>query len=128
MRLRQGFATLVYVGVILAFCSPARASVLFQSIPDLAVAPANFLCSDCGDGVEVVGTFTLTSNVMITGVEFAVQQYYANPVNISFFNFPSVVGALPSQPISAFQPSNYSLLSPEVQACIDGSLIYCHQI
>jgi len=113
MRLRQRFAALLYVGVILGFCPPARASVLFQSIPDLTVAPANFLCSDCGDGVEVFGTFTLTSTATITGIEFAVQQYFQNPVSISFFAYPSVVGAFPNQLIGTLEPSTYSLVSEQ---------------
>jgi hypothetical protein len=87
--------------------------VLYQSIPDLTIAPANFLCSDCGDGVQVFGSFTLTSQASITGIEFAVQQYFTNPVSISFFAYPSVVGAFPTSPIGTFQPSTYSLVSEQ---------------
>jgi hypothetical protein len=106
---------LAVIIAVLGSAPSAVAATLFQSIPDLTAPPANFFCSDCGDGIHVFDTFTLNSTDAITSVEFAVQQFTQLPISIKFFSvtYPTAFGAEPNLLLGAFTPSSYSLVSEQ---------------
>jgi hypothetical protein len=95
MKLRNYF-----IGVVLAvglLSAPARADVVFQSIPDINVAhvAGSTWCSGCSGSYRVFDLFSLTSATSLTEVAFAIDQNFITPqINVSIWsssgNLPSV--------------------------------------
>ena len=87
---------------------PADAKIIFQSIPDLTLAPANSWCSSCGGSYRVFDSFTLNSASTIGSVTFAVQSNYgfAAPIDVSFW---TNVGGTPQTKISSqvYAPTSF---------------------
>ena len=80
----------------------AHAATVFQSLPDLTVAPVQAgYCSSCNSFLQfrIYDTFTLGANTTLNGVTFALDTRFntGNAVNIGFFN---LAGALPGTAIS----------------------------
>jgi hypothetical protein len=100
---------------IAAAASPAAAATLFQSLPDLTVAPtvAGY-CSSCNAFLpfRIYDSFTLAADATITTVTFALDNFYpGNSVNIGFFN---LAGALPGTAIAdyTFTPAQFVSFDP----------------
>lgn len=85
----------VAVGAGLLFASAANATVIFQSIPDLTIAPdVNGYCSQCGSNGQNVGqSFTLASAAVANTLAFAVSDFYYFPTPVTVDIFTDVGGA-----------------------------------
>jgi hypothetical protein len=73
------------LALALAAASPASASVIYQSIPDLTVAPStNAWSSQCGgDGQSIGQQFSLAAGATANSVSFAVQNDFAWPTSVT---------------------------------------------
>lgn len=74
----------------LSFATPrdASGSIIYQSIPDLSVAPVSSHCSTCGSGTQQIGEqFSLGSSASIDSINFVVQSdfFWPTPVTISIY-------------------------------------------
>jgi hypothetical protein len=89
MKSRTGLSWVCRIaGMFALFTSPpsAGATILFQSIPDLAADPeSNGWCSSCYGYYVVFDTFTLSSPSMVGSIQFDVQQLVGYPNPPSFF-------------------------------------------
>jgi len=95
--MRRLFLVLALIGGMAA-APQARAAVLFQSIPDLTVAPeANAWCSSCFGDFRVFDLFTLGEAAVVRGITFAVQTSYFFPTDITV----SIHGLEDGQPDAA---------------------------
>jgi hypothetical protein len=88
-------ATSIVLG--LASAAPAGAATLYQSIPDLTVAPAlNAWCSQCGGDLQDIGqAFSLSSTATAMSLEFAVDNQYVWPTSVTvdiYQDFGGTVG------------------------------------
>jgi PEP-CTERM motif len=63
-------------------------TLLFQSIPDLTVAPQDVWCSSCGNvQARVFDTFTLSNNAAVTSLTFAVKSTsLPEPIDVSVWS------------------------------------------
>jgi hypothetical protein len=79
---------------------PAGAATVFQSLPDLTIAPNGNWCSSCEGAYRAFDSFTLGSAETIASVTFAVSSNYhfPSPVDVSFWNSD---GGRPSTQISS---------------------------
>jgi len=110
-------STALLVAALLATTtSGTRAATLFQSLPDLTVAPAVAgYCSSCNAFLQfrIYDTFTLARDATINSVTFALDtgNYAGNSVNLGFFNLS---GALPGTGIAnyTFAPSQFTSVVP----------------
>lgn len=81
--MRRLFLVLALVGGMAA-APQARAAVLFQSIPDLTIEPAqNAWCSSCFGAFRIFDLFTLGEDAVVQGITFAVQSDYYFPTNVT---------------------------------------------
>jgi hypothetical protein len=68
---------------------PARAGIIYQSIPDLTAAPSiNGFCSQCGSDGQIVGqAFSVASSAVATTLSFDATSYYLwpSPVTVNIF-------------------------------------------
>jgi hypothetical protein len=91
-----------------ALASPAAAGVIYQSIPDLTVAPTvNSFCSQCGGDMASVGeAFSIATTATAQSLLFDVDNQYVWPtsVTIGFYqdNGGSVGANLYNQTFSSF--------------------------
>lgn len=98
----SALAALAVVSVALS--APTTAGTLFQSLPDLTVAPviAGY-CSSCNAFLpfRIYDTFTLARASTINTVTFALDTsfYAGNSVNVGFFN---LAGSLPGTAVASF--------------------------
>lgn len=93
---------LLALSVALAMPSVAHADTLFESLPDLTVAPqSNAWCSSCYGSYKVFDTFTLASDSVIDTVSFTVQSDYGFPASIDL-GFHTVSGGLPDTQIASY--------------------------
>ncbi|WP_298668843.1 PEPxxWA-CTERM sorting domain-containing protein [uncultured Sphingomonas sp.] len=93
----------------LAMPAAASAATLFQSLPDLTVAPAtNAWCSSCGGSYQVFDTFSLGSASTLNSITFAVQANYNYPTATTV-SFHTLSGGLPGSTIASytFNPSAF---------------------
>jgi hypothetical protein len=96
----------------LVIAAPASAGTIFQSLPDLTVAPvvAGY-CSSCNAFLpfRIYDSFTLASAATVNTVTFAIDTsfYAGNSVNVGFF---ARNGALPGASIASydFAPSQFT--------------------
>lgn len=94
----------MFAAIALTAAAPSAAATVYQSLPDLTVAPvvAGY-CSSCNSFLQfrIYDTFTLASAATINTVTFALDTSFnvGNSVNISFFNLN---GALPGTSIASF--------------------------
>ena len=105
------FASASLLAVITAV--PAQADVLFESLPDLTVAPAqNAWCSSCSGSYRVYDTFTLNAASVIGTIEFAVQSNYNFPSALTV-SIHSVSGGLPGAALfsSTFAVGGYTYVN-----------------
>src|SRR5262249_10952173 len=87
-------ATMAIAGALLG-AGQARASVLFQSIPDLYANPdQNAWCSSCGGDWQVFDTFTLATASHVGNIQFAVDTAYVWPTDVTISVWTSS-GGLP---------------------------------
>lgn len=101
---------------IIASASGGNAATLYQSLPDLTVAPtvAGY-CSSCNPFLQfrIYDTFTLAQDATVNRVTFALDTgfYAGNSVNLGFFN---LAGALPGTAIAnyTFAPSQFVSVAP----------------
>lgn len=78
-----------------ALCaSAANATVIYQSIPDLTIAPnVNGYCSQCASNGQNIGqSFTLASAAVANTLAFAVTNYYFFPTPVTVDIFTDVGG------------------------------------
>ena len=75
---------LLAAALISLSASPSQSATLFQSIPDLTVAPVtNAFRSSCSGGFRAFDTFTFGSNANIQSVSFVVQASFFNDGGMS---------------------------------------------
>ena len=88
MRILSKLAALAAAAGSLA-ASAANAGVIYQSIPDLTVSPAQLWCSQCAsDGQNIGQLFTLASGAVANTLSFAVYNgagYWPAAVTVDFF-------------------------------------------
>lgn len=90
--------------------SGANAGTVFQSIPDLTVAPSsNAWCSSCGGTYRAFDAFTLAGTTNIASVTFAVQSNYNFPTDIDVSFWTDNAGSAGTQISSAvFAPAAFT--------------------
>jgi hypothetical protein len=83
MKIKSALLGAALAGLWLA--SPAGAAVIYQSIPDLTIAPVtNAWCSQCGgDGQSIGQAFSLGSTATAGSVSFTVQSDYFWPTSVT---------------------------------------------
>ena len=76
--------------------SVASAAIIYQSIPDLTIAPnVNGYCSQCeSDGQNIGQSFTLASAAVANTLSFAVTSYYHFPTPVTVDIFTDLGGVL----------------------------------
>ncbi|WP_426165396.1 PEPxxWA-CTERM sorting domain-containing protein [Sandarakinorhabdus sp. DWP1-3-1] len=102
----------IFAVLALAIAAPASAATVFQSLPDLTVAPvvAGY-CSSCNAFLpfRIYDSFSLASAATINTVTFAIDTtfYAGNSVNLGFF---ARDGALPGAGIASydFAPAQFT--------------------
>lgn len=107
---------LLIAALLASAASATSAATLFQSIPDLIVAPAVAgYCSSCNPFLQfrIYDSFTLARDSTVNRVTFALDTgfYAGNSVNVGFFNLN---GALPGTAIAnyTFAPSQFTSITP----------------
>jgi hypothetical protein len=95
--------------------TPGKADVLFQSIPDLTVAPnVNAYCSSCNGSWQVFDTFTLSSASTVQTITFAADNYTVGgwPVSVDV-SIWSLNGSLPGSKLfdQNFTPAQFTSIS-----------------
>ena len=82
----------------LTTAAPAGAAVLYQSIPDLTVAPSlNAYCSQCGgDGQSIGQVFSLGSAATANSLTFAVDSSYVWPTSVTVGIYNDAAGSVGS--------------------------------
>jgi hypothetical protein len=102
-------AKLIVTALLATSALSAGAATVFQSIPDLAVAPNGNWCSSCEGSYRAFDSFTLGSAATIASVTFAVSSNYhfPSPVDVSFWNSD---GGRPSTQISSavYAPGSFT--------------------
>ncbi len=102
-------AKFIVAALLATSALPARAATVFQSIPDLTVAPNGNWCSSCDGDYRAFDSFALGSAATIASVTFAVSSNYhfPSPVDVSFWNSD---GGRPSTEISSavYAPGSFT--------------------
>ncbi|MBX3484924.1 PEPxxWA-CTERM sorting domain-containing protein [Phenylobacterium sp.] len=93
-----------------AFATSASADTLFQSIPDLTVAPdTNAWCSSCDGSYRVFDEFSVAADSTAETLTFAVQSDYNYPTDVSVFIYAGGTSDAPGSQIysSIFAPGDW---------------------
>lgn len=107
---------IIVAALAMAAAVPAQAATIFQSLPDLTVAPvvAGY-CSSCNAFLpfRIYDQFSLGSDAIINSVTFALDTgfYAGNSVNVGFF---ARNDALPGAQLASFDftPAQFSAFVP----------------
>ncbi|HEY1452438.1 MAG TPA: PEP-CTERM sorting domain-containing protein [Roseiarcus sp.] len=97
-RIRKGLLVSILAAILgLVATAPASAVVIFQSIPDLTVVPADDLCSQCSSNGQSIGQqFSLATAAVANTATFAVDSAYVWPTSVTVGIYQDLSGSVGS--------------------------------
>ncbi len=96
VRMRVGFLVSILMASLgLLTMAPARAEIIYQSIPDLTIAQVGNPCSQCGgSGQSIAQQFSLATTATANTVTFVVYSGYVWPTSVTIGIYQDLGGSV----------------------------------